>query len=60
MAKDGADLPPQQIVNTKEALSVAVGGTRDFDFRLTAPGDLRVEIRLPSGSLHTKIDVEVR
>jgi FtsP/CotA-like multicopper oxidase with cupredoxin domain len=60
IAKDGADLPPQQIVSTKEALSLAVGETRDFEFKPTAPGDLRVEIRLPNGNLRTSIGVQVR
>jgi FtsP/CotA-like multicopper oxidase with cupredoxin domain len=60
IAKDGADLPPAQIVVTKEALSLAVGETRDFDFKPGAPGILQVEVRLPNGALRTKIDIEVR
>jgi hypothetical protein len=54
------DLPPAQIVDTKEALSLAVGETRDFEYQPKGPGNLRVEVRLPNGALRTKIDIEVR
>jgi FtsP/CotA-like multicopper oxidase with cupredoxin domain len=60
IAKDGADLPLQQIVNTKEPLSIAVGETRDFEFRPTAPGDLRVELRMPIGYGPLDIGVHVQ
>jgi FtsP/CotA-like multicopper oxidase with cupredoxin domain len=59
IAKDGADLPPAQISVTKEALSLAVGETRDFEFTPGEAGTLQVEVRLPNGALRTKIDVEV-
>jgi FtsP/CotA-like multicopper oxidase with cupredoxin domain len=59
IAKDGADLPPAQIAVTKEALSLAVGETRDFEFTPGEAGTLQVEVRLPNGALRTKIDVEV-
>jgi FtsP/CotA-like multicopper oxidase with cupredoxin domain len=59
IAKDGVDLPPTQAVVTKDVLSLAVGETRDFEFRPMVAGDLRVEVRLPDGRLRTGIDVQV-
>lgn len=59
IAKDGVDLPPGQVQVTQEALSLAVGETRDFEYRPTEPGRLRVEIRLPDGRLRASIDVIV-
>ena len=59
--RDGADLPAAQAVVTKELLSLAVGETRDFEFRPTVPGDLRIEVRHPTdGRFRTSIDVQVR
>jgi manganese oxidase len=60
IAKDGADLPPNQTLTTAEVLSLSVGETRDFEYRPTSPGDLRVEIRNPDGRLRTSIGVLVR
>jgi FtsP/CotA-like multicopper oxidase with cupredoxin domain len=60
VAKDAIELPPEQVVVTDQALSLAVGETRDFEYTPTEPGDLRVEIRLPNGNLRTSIDVRVR
>lgn len=60
IAKDGADLPPQQALVTHQALSLAVGETRDFEFTPADARDLRVEIRLPDGRLRTSIDIVVR
>jgi FtsP/CotA-like multicopper oxidase with cupredoxin domain len=60
VAKDAIELPPEQVVDTDQALSLAVGETRDFEFTPATAGDLRVEIRLPNGGLRTSIDVRVR
>ena len=60
IAKDGVDLPAAQALVTKDLLSLAVGETRDFEFRPTGAGDLRVEVRLPDVRLRTSIDVQVR
>lgn len=44
VAKDGADLPPQQAVDGRAFLPMGPGETADFEFRPTTPGRLSLEI----------------
>jgi FtsP/CotA-like multicopper oxidase with cupredoxin domain len=60
VAKDGVELPPGQVRITSEPLSLAVGETRDFEYQPTTAGPMRIEVRLPNGTLRTSIDVEVQ
>jgi len=59
IAKVGADLPAAQTLVTKDVLSLAVGETREFEFRLTVAGNVRMEVRRLDGSLRTSIGVQV-
>jgi hypothetical protein len=54
IAKDGVVLPPEQVLITKEALSLAVSETPDFEYRPTSAGSLQIEVRLPDGRLTPK------
>ena len=47
-------------MTTDQALSLAVGETRDFEFTPQALGDMRVEIVVPDGSLRTSIGARVQ
>ena len=60
IAKDGADLPPSQAVVTKSTQPLAVGETRDFEFRPTTAGDMRFEVRTSTGLARASMDVQVR
>ena len=44
VAKDGADLPPSQIVKRAAQQIISVGETYDFEFEPTTPGELRLEV----------------
>lgn len=44
VAKDGADLPPQQSTMRPATLTIGVGETYDFEYEPGAPGDLRLEV----------------
>jgi FtsP/CotA-like multicopper oxidase with cupredoxin domain len=60
IAKDAVDLSREQARTTDQALSLAVGETRDFEFTPQAPGEMRIEIVLPDGSVRTSIGVRVQ
>lgn len=60
IAKDGADLPPSQAVVTKSTQLLTVGETRDFEYRPTAAGEMRFEVRTGAGRVRASMDVQVR
>ena len=43
IAKDGADLPPNQATMRAASFVIGIGETYDFEFEPTAPGELRLE-----------------
>jgi FtsP/CotA-like multicopper oxidase with cupredoxin domain len=43
VAKDGADLPPNQATMRPATLTISVGETYDFEYEPTGPGELRLE-----------------
>jgi len=43
VAKDGADLPPNQSTMRPAVLTISVGETYDFEFEPTGPGEFRLE-----------------
>jgi FtsP/CotA-like multicopper oxidase with cupredoxin domain len=60
IAKDGADLPPAQAVESRALRqSLTVGETRDYELRPLAPGNLRLEIRNVAGKVRGAMTFEV-
>jgi manganese oxidase len=56
VAKDGADLPPDQSTVRPATLTISVGETYDFEFEPTGPGPLRLEVLVPrSGVITTQL-----
>jgi FtsP/CotA-like multicopper oxidase with cupredoxin domain len=51
VARDGADLPPDQVVRGPARTRIAVGMTMDFEFTPTAPGDLLLQVELLRGPI---------
>jgi len=49
IAKDGADLPPNQATVRAAMLTIGVGETYDFEYEPTAPGDLRIDVAIFRG-----------
>ncbi|MEA3245307.1 MAG: multicopper oxidase domain-containing protein [Gemmatimonadota bacterium] len=43
VAKDGADLPPNQATARAASFRIGIGETYDFEYEPTAPGELRLE-----------------
>jgi FtsP/CotA-like multicopper oxidase with cupredoxin domain len=61
IAKDGADLPPRQRIETKAARqSLTTGETRDYELRPTVAGDLKFEVRNVAGRVRGTLIIEVR
>ena len=46
IAKDGADLPPNQATMRQATLTIGVGETYDFEYEPTSPGDLRIDVAI--------------
>jgi FtsP/CotA-like multicopper oxidase with cupredoxin domain len=44
VAKDGADLPPNQATKRAATQLIGVGETYDFEYEPDAPGDLRIDV----------------
>ena len=44
IAKDGADLPPNQATKRAATLTIGVGETYDFEYEPDGPGDLRIDV----------------
>lgn len=55
LAKDGADLPPQQATVRDAAQMISVGETYDFEFSPDKPGDYELRFYSESGSVVTQI-----
>jgi FtsP/CotA-like multicopper oxidase with cupredoxin domain len=47
VAKDGAELPPNQAVRRQATLTIGVGETYDFEYQPVAQGELRLEVTRP-------------
>ena len=60
IAKDGAELPKTQALETKAEQQLTVGETRDYAVRPSAPGDLKFEVRNIAGAVRGVLMVEVR
>ncbi len=55
LAKDGADLPPQQATERDAAQIISVGETYDFEFSPKTPGDYELRFYSESGNVVTQI-----
>ncbi len=60
VARDGADLPAEQIAQGPARSRVDVGITKDFEFTPTEPGDLILEVDLRVSGHPTRLQVRVR
>jgi len=60
IAKDGADLPAAQAIETKAEQQLTVGETRDYEVRPLVPGDLKFEVRNIAGVVRGVLTIEVR
>lgn len=60
IAKDGADLPEAQRVETNAEQILTVGETRDYEVRPLTAGNLKFEVRNIAGAVRGVLDVEVR
>ena len=60
IAKDGADLPPNQSVARAAAQTIGVGETYDFEYTPTTEGAFRLDVtRVPAGTLMVTMPVRV-
>ena len=53
IAKDGADLPPASLRESKAALTITVGETYDVEFKSARTQDLILDLLLPGQKIHT-------
>jgi FtsP/CotA-like multicopper oxidase with cupredoxin domain len=60
VAKDGADLPPAQVLEQEARQVVSIGETYDFEYELAAKGDLRLEVLRPFNRTLAVVEVQVR
>ena len=60
MAKDGADLPPAQVLEQEARQVVSVGETYDFEYEPATKGDLRLEVLRPVNRTLAVVEVQVR
>jgi manganese oxidase len=61
IAKDGADLPVAQAVESKALRQpITTGETRDYEFTPRVAGDLRLELRAITGRVRAALVIEVR
>ena len=60
VARDGADLPPAQVVEGPARMRIDVGITKDFEFTPSEPGELVLEVDLRIPGHATKLPVRVR
>jgi len=60
VAKDGADLPPAQVIEQEARWVISVGETYDFEFQPTTKGDLRLEVLRPFNRTWAVAEVQVR
>ena len=61
IAKDGADLPPNQVVwKTASAQSITIGETRDFVFRPAKPGNYAFAVLNEFGKVLVPMTLQVK
>ena len=60
VAKDGMDLPADQIVTGPSEIQMGNGETYDFEFIPSAPGDIRVDVTNQGGVLLVRMPIRVR
>ena len=60
VAKDGMDLPADQIIEGPSEVQMGNGETYDFDFVPSERGEIRVDIRAANGTLLTTMPIRVR
>ena len=53
VAKDGVDLPPDQLRSSRAQVTVSVGETYDFEFSTATAQDLLLDLFLPAAKVHT-------
>jgi hypothetical protein len=58
IAKDGADLPPNQARTRSATQQIGVGETYDFEYQPTGPGELRLEAA--KGAVVTTMVLRIR
>ena len=59
VAKDGMDLPPDQIRNAPSEIQMGNGETYDFEFVPTERGDLRLDVTTGAGVLLASMPIRV-
>jgi len=60
VAKDGADLPPAQVIEQDARQVISVGEAYDFEFEPATKGDLRLEVLRPFNRTWVVAEVQVR
>jgi FtsP/CotA-like multicopper oxidase with cupredoxin domain len=60
VAKDGADLPPAQVIEQDARQVISVGEAYDFEFEPATKGDLRLEVLRPFNRTWAVAEVHVR
>jgi FtsP/CotA-like multicopper oxidase with cupredoxin domain len=60
VAKDGADLPPAQVIEQDARQVISVGEAYDFEFEPATKGDLRLEVLRPFNRTWAVAEVQVR
>ncbi len=60
VAKDGADLPPSQTTTRAAYLLTGPGETADFDFKPTAAGNMRLQVKTRVPGWNVPVDVKIR
>lgn len=59
IAKDGMDLPEDQVSQRESEIQMGNGETYDFDFVPMDPGNLRLDITAANGNLLTSMPIQV-
>lgn len=59
IAKDGMDLPEDQVSQRESEIQMGNGETYDFDFVPMEPGNLRLDITAANGNLLTSMPIQV-
>ena len=60
IAKDGMDLPIDQVQNGPSEIQMGNGETYDFDFVAADPGDIRLEVTNAGGALLASMPIHVQ
>ena len=59
VAKDGMDLPPDQVSEGPAEIQMGNGETYDFEFSPATPGEMRLDVTNALGDLLTRMPVRV-